>query len=40
MYMRVGAAHPAPFPSALLYYGRRYARFREVFAPCGMVVRP
>lgn len=29
----------AMFPSMVLYYGVREARFREVFGPCGKVVR-
>ena len=34
----LGAPSSAPFPSALVYYGRREERFREVFAPYGWVV--
>ncbi len=33
----VGAPAPAPFPSALVYWGARAERFAEVFAPHGIV---
>ena len=35
-----GAPAPAPFPVALSYWGPNHKRFREVFAPHGMVFRP
>lgn len=31
---------PAPFPSALVYWGPRADRFAEVFGPHGWIVRP
>lgn len=34
----LGAPHPAPFPSALVYWGDRIARFRHVFEDHGVVV--
>lgn len=34
----VGAESPAPFPSAVLYYGLRGDRFAEVFREYGVVV--
>lgn len=35
----VGAPDPAPFPSAVLYYGRARARFARVFSQHGLVWR-
>lgn len=32
------ALHPAPFPSALLYWGTNERKFRDVFEPYGWVV--
>lgn len=32
-----GAPHPAPFPSAVLYWGDRPERFMDVFEPYGLV---
>ena len=34
-----GAPHPAPFPSALLYWGYRDSQFRKVFEGFGWTVR-
>lgn len=34
----LGAPDPAPFPSALLYWGPRAHRFRDVFASVGVVM--
>ena len=31
-----GAPAPAPFPSALFYFGKRWERFAEVFSPYGI----
>ena len=36
----LGAPAPAPFPSALVYWGANQDRFREVFGPRGHVVQP
>jgi hypothetical protein len=36
----VGAPSVAPFPVALVYWGPRIQRFREVFGAHGMVFRP
>lgn len=33
-----GAPHPAPFPSAMIYFGPRSARFRTMFKDCGLLV--
>lgn len=35
--MRFSKSDPAPFPSLVLYFGRRPARFRELFSPHGWV---
>ncbi len=35
-----GADNSAPFPSAIIYWGQRSARFAEVFGDCGWIVRP
>lgn len=34
-----GAPHPAPFPSALCYWGPRYSSFKALFCKKGLVVR-
>jgi phage N-6-adenine-methyltransferase len=36
----LGAPNPAPFPSALLYYGPHRHRFASIFEPRGWVVLP
>lgn len=33
-----GAKNPAPFPSALLYWGEQMERFSEAFQPLGLVM--
>jgi hypothetical protein len=33
-----GAPSPAPFPSAVFYFGANAARFRNVFGDCGIIV--
>ena len=35
-----GAPASCPFPVALVYWGPQIQRFREVFGPHGMVIRP
>ncbi len=36
----LGAPHPAPFPSALVYHGPRWARFLAAYEGLGWAVRP
>ncbi len=36
----LGAPAPAPFPSAIVYYGNRIARFKAIFGEYGKVVTP
>ena len=36
----MGAPASAPFPSALIYWGQRAARFEQIFKNYGWVVRP